>query len=85
MSRDTSVDAAKTRPNLHFVFYRFEGRILCNTYLNTQFQRHQHRTVSGTKTSWLLEVHGSMHHNTNLIEMTNKMQLCRTTYYSIVP
>jgi hypothetical protein len=31
-----------------------------------------------------LDVHGSVHHNTNLIEMTNKMQLCRTIYYSIV-
>ena len=30
-------------------------------------------------------VHGSVHHNTNLIEITNKMQLCRTIYYSIVP
>jgi hypothetical protein len=30
-------------------------------------------------------VHGSVHHNTNLIETTNKMQLCRTIYYSIVP
>jgi len=32
-----------------------------------------------------LDVHGSVHHNTNLIEMTNKLQLCRTIYYSIVP
>jgi hypothetical protein len=32
-----------------------------------------------------LDVHGSVHHNTNLIEMTNKMQLCRTIYYSTVP
>ena len=31
------------------------------------------------------DVHGSVRHNTNLIEMTNKMQLCRTIYYSIVP
>jgi hypothetical protein len=31
------------------------------------------------------DVHGSVHHNTNLIEMTNEMQLCRTIYYSIVP
>jgi hypothetical protein len=38
------------------------------------------------KTSWSwFDVHGSMHHNKNLIEMTNKMQLCRTIYYSIVP
>jgi len=29
--------------------------------------------------------HESAHHNTYLIEMTNKMQLCRTIYYSIVP
>jgi len=26
-----------------------------------------------------------VYHNTNLIEMANKMQLCRTIYYSIVP
>jgi len=32
-----------------------------------------------------LDVHGSVHHNTNLIEMTNKMQPCSTIYYSIVP
>jgi len=32
-----------------------------------------------------LDVHRSVHHNTNLIEMTNKLQLCRTVYYSIVP
>jgi hypothetical protein len=32
-----------------------------------------------------LDVHGSVHHNTNVIEMTNKMQLCRTVYYSNVP
>jgi len=31
------------------------------------------------------DVHGPVHHNINLIEMTNKMQLCRTIYYSIVP
>jgi hypothetical protein len=32
-----------------------------------------------------LHVHGSVHHNANLIEMTNKMQLCKTIYYFIVP
>jgi len=31
------------------------------------------------------DVYGSVHHDTNLIEMTNKIQLCRTIYYSIVP
>jgi hypothetical protein len=31
-----------------------------------------------------IDVHGSTHYNTNLIEMTKKMQLCRTIYYSIV-
>ena len=35
------------------------------------------------KTSF--DVHGSVHHYTNLIEMTNMMHLCRTIYYSIVP
>ena len=32
-----------------------------------------------------LDVHRSVHHNTDLMGMTNKMQLCRTIYYSIVP
>jgi len=31
------------------------------------------------------DVHGSVHHNTNLIKITDKMQLCRTIYYSIAP
>jgi hypothetical protein len=31
------------------------------------------------------DVHGCVHHNTNLTKMTNKMQLCRTIYYSILP
>jgi len=31
-----------------------------------------------------VDVRGSVHHNTNLIEMTHKMQLFRTIYYSIV-
>jgi len=35
--------------------------------------------------SYGFDVHGSVHHNTNLIEMTNKIQLCRIIYYSIVP
>jgi len=33
----------------------------------------------------ILDVHGSVHHNTILIEINNKMQLCRTIYYSTVP
>ena len=33
----------------------------------------------------LHDVYGSVLHNTNLIEMTNKMQLCRKIYYFIVP
>jgi len=35
-------------------------------------------------TSIPLDVHGSVHQNTNLIEMTNKMELCGKIYYSIV-
>ena len=31
------------------------------------------------------DIHGSVHHNTIVIKLTNKMQLCRTIYYSIVP
>jgi len=38
----------------------------------------------GTEKS-VLDIHGSVHHNTNFIEMTNKMQLCMKIYYSIVP
>jgi hypothetical protein len=33
----------------------------------------------------VIDVHGSVDHNTNLIEITKKMQLFRTIYYSIVP
>jgi len=29
------------------------------------------------------DIHGSVHHNIILIQMTNKMQLCRIIYYSI--
>jgi len=32
-----------------------------------------------------LDIHRYVHDNTILIEMTNKMQLCRIIYYSIVP
>jgi len=32
-----------------------------------------------------LDVHGSVHYNTNLIEMTDKIQLCRTICYCTVP
>jgi hypothetical protein len=31
------------------------------------------------------DIHGSVHYNTILTKMTNKMQLCRIIYYSIVP
>jgi len=31
-----------------------------------------------------LDVPGSLHRKTNLIKMTNKMQLCKTIYYSNV-
>jgi hypothetical protein len=41
--------------------------------------------INQQKCSWVLvieehtshDVHGSVHHNTNLIEMTSKMHLCR--------
>ena len=32
-----------------------------------------------------LDVRGSVHHNINLIERTNKMQPCSRIYYSNVP
>jgi hypothetical protein len=41
-------------------------------------------TQAGTRNSVSGDVHGSVHHNTYLIEMINKKQLCRTVYYSIV-
>ena len=31
-----------------------------------------------------LDVHGSVHHNIHLIEITNKMRPCSRIYYSIV-
>jgi hypothetical protein len=31
-----------------------------------------------------LDVQRSVYHNTDLIEMTNRMQLCKKIYYSIV-
>jgi hypothetical protein len=40
--------------------------------------------VSLARELFRFDDHGSVHHNKNLIEMTNKMQLCRTMYYSIV-
>ena len=38
-----------------------------------------------TKQNPDFDIHRSVHHNTILIKMTNKMQLCRIIYYSIVP
>jgi len=32
----------------------------------------------------MFDVHGSVHLNINLIEITNKMQTCSRIYYSIV-
>jgi hypothetical protein len=37
------------------------------------------------ETQLKLDVYGSVHHNTNLTEMTNMMQLYKTIYYFIVP
>jgi len=46
----------------------------------------QWRNVSGLTIHLVqLDVHGSVHHNINLIDMTKKMQLCSTIYYSVVP
>ena len=35
--------------------------------------------------TFIFDIHGSVHHNTVFIKMTNKMQLCRIIYYCIVP
>jgi hypothetical protein len=34
--------------------------------------------------NWVVDIHGSMHHNINLIEITNKMRPCSRIYYSNV-
>jgi hypothetical protein len=39
---------------------------------------HQHRTVN------VVDVHGSVHHTRNDVEITNKMRPCIRIYYSIV-
>jgi len=36
------------------------------------------------KKGFKLDVHGSVHHNINLIEITNKMRPCSRIYYSNV-
>ena len=33
----------------------------------------------------VFDIHGFVHHNTILIKITTKIQLCRIIYYSIVP
>ena len=39
----------------------------------------------GFKLPWLpLDIHGSVHYNTNRIEITNKMRPCSRIYYSNV-
>jgi len=38
----------------------------------------------GSKGIVLLDIHGSVHRNINLIERTNKMQPCSRIYYSDV-
>jgi hypothetical protein len=61
---------------------------LCSYYVKISLHIALLRNVKNLVISELLktpfDVHGSVHHNTNLTEMTNKMQLCRTIYYSIV-
>jgi len=52
---------------------------------NRQNKQYEITHIWPVKSYIHIDVHGSVHHNTNLIEMTNKMQLCRTIYYSIVP
>jgi len=41
--------------------------------------------ASVRRLDYVLDVHGFVHHNANLIEMANKMQLYRKIYYPIVP
>jgi len=55
-------------------------RIVLVTLLATKYVFHM-----ACESHLKLTDHGSVHHSTNLIEMTNEMQLCRTIYYSIVP
>jgi hypothetical protein len=57
---------------------------LCSYYVKTSFNIALLRNVKNLVISELLktpfDIHGSVHHNTNLAEITNKMQLCRTIY-----
>jgi hypothetical protein len=46
-----------------------------------KYQRY--KTYKIPRFLYILDVHKSVHHNINLIEMTNKIPLCRTIYYSL--
>jgi hypothetical protein len=56
--------------------------VVAGDYTNTE---NQHITGLDTRADFEFDIHGSVHHNTILIKMTNKMQLCRIIYYFIVP
>jgi hypothetical protein len=63
-------------------------RVLCiSSNSDEQLSQTCSLTFENCKYSYLneLDVHGNVYHDTNIREMTNKMQLCRTIYYSIVP
>ena len=81
---DTSVSSSGSFKNVYFAkLHKFlELRLLKLKFHKIfRWKLFGHRWVI----QYSLDVRGSVHHNTNLIEMTNKMQLCRTVYYSIVP
>jgi hypothetical protein len=68
-------------PHHHALLY------LHNQMCNLCQQNSVSRCISVYSSAVLLErlgVHGSVHHSINLIEITNKMQLCIRIYYFIV-
>jgi hypothetical protein len=57
-----------------------------NYFKNVLYQNYRH-THTHTHTTFYydkLDVHGSVHHNINRIEITNQMQPCSRIYYSNV-
>jgi hypothetical protein len=70
---------------LCFPFLDFVDNVAANKTCNVLVHVGSLRQGKNKFTHFELDIHGSVHHNTNIIEMTNKMQMCRTIYYSIVP
>jgi hypothetical protein len=63
-------------------YHKAETKLFFSLHL---LQTNNRPTTIPSKLLYKFDVHGYVHQNTNLIEMANKMKLCRTVYYSIVP